>query len=57
MNEVIVKCLYCGTDNHFFPPRIVEIVCINCGKSLHLVSYDEQLSHDRKKHDENEVQK
>lgn len=59
MNEVIVKCPYCGTDNHFYPPRIVEIGCIDCikcGKSLPLVFYDEQLPHDRQKNNEKEVQ-
>lgn len=59
MNEVIVKCPYCGTDNHFFPPRIIEIgyfSCIKCGKSLLPVFYDEQLSHDHQKHNEKESQ-
>ena len=57
MDEIIVRCPYCGTDNHFFPPRIVEIgyfSCIKCGKSLPLVFYDEQLPHDRQQHNEKE---
>ena len=59
MNEIIVRCPNCGTDNHIFSPKIVEIgyfSCIKCGKSLPLVFYDEYLPLDHQQHNEKEDQ-
>ena len=59
MNEIIVRCPNCGTDNHIFPLKIVEIgyfSCIKCGKSLPLVFYDEYLPLDHQQHNEKEDQ-
>lgn len=58
MNEITIKCPYCRTENHFFPPRTVNIGvfnCIKCDKSLHLVFYDEQISPDHQQHNEKEA--
>lgn len=57
MNEIKIKCPYCGTDNYFFPSRTLKMAffnCIKCGKSLPLVFYDEQISLDHQQHNEME---
>lgn len=59
MNEISVKCPICGTENHFFPSRIINIgviACIKCGESLPLLPYDNQTSHDHQECNKKETQ-
>lgn len=59
MNEVTIKCPYCGTENHFFPARTVNVGvfnCIKCGKSLPLIFYDEPIFSDYQQRNKKEDQ-